>query len=51
VAAENNLPVEAIESLVKKHEQGRFAGIWGEPRVNVLELNIALEDMKRSNTK
>ncbi len=51
VAAENGLPEDAVKGLVKKHEQGRLLGIWGEPRANVLELNIALEGMKRLNAK
>jgi K+-transporting ATPase ATPase C chain len=51
VAAENGLAEEAVKGLIIKHEQGRLLGIWGEPRVNVLELNIALEEMKRRNAK
>lgn len=51
VAAENGLAEEAVKDLIEKHEQGRLLGIWGEPRINVLELNIALEEMKRLNAK
>ena len=45
VAAENGLPVAAVEKLVKGHTEGRTLGFMGEPRVNVLELNIALKDL------
>ncbi|MFF4571550.1 potassium-transporting ATPase subunit C [Streptomyces sp. NPDC001410] len=45
VAAKNNLPVAQVEKLVKDHTQGRTLGFMGEPRVNVLELNIALKDL------
>lgn len=51
VAAENGLSEDTIKALIQKHEQGRFLGLWGEPRVNVLELNLALEDMKQHNSK
>ncbi|MGW0212717.1 potassium-transporting ATPase subunit C [Streptomyces sp. NPDC003233] len=45
VAAKNGLPVSAVEKLVKEHTEGRTLGFMGEPRVNVLELNIALKDL------
>lgn len=45
VAAENGLPVAAVEKLVGEHTEGRTLGFMGEPRVNVLELNIALRDL------
>ncbi|GAA2775971.1 potassium-transporting ATPase subunit C [Streptomyces rameus] len=44
VAAKNGLPVAQVEKLVKDHTEGRTLGFMGEPRVNVLELNIALKD-------
>ncbi|WP_109783081.1 potassium-transporting ATPase subunit C [Streptomyces sp. CG 926] len=43
VAERNALDVEQVEKLVKQHTQGRTLGFLGEPRVNVLELNIALK--------
>ncbi len=48
VAAYRGVDEHTIVSLIKAHEQGRLLGIWGEPRVNVLELNLALESMGKS---
>ncbi|MFF9156278.1 potassium-transporting ATPase subunit C [Streptomyces sp. NPDC014846] len=45
VAARNGLPVAEVEKLVEDHTQGRALGFIGEPRVNVLELNIALKGL------
>ncbi|CAL9324051.1 potassium-transporting ATPase subunit C [Streptomyces sp. SudanB182_2057] len=45
VAARNHLPVAAVRELVADHTEGRTLGFIGEPRVNVLELNIALKDL------
>ncbi|ANP48541.1 K+-transporting ATPase ATPase C chain [Streptomyces griseochromogenes] len=45
VAERNGLSVTAIEELVKDHTSARALGFMGEPRVNVLELNIALKDL------
>lgn len=46
VARERGLDVEIVEGLVEEHTEGRTAGILGEPRVNVLELNLALDQLK-----
>ncbi|WP_405875013.1 potassium-transporting ATPase subunit C [Streptomyces sp. NBC_00005] len=43
VADKNGLPAAQVEKLVKDHTEGRTLGFMGEPRVNVLELNIALK--------
>ncbi|WP_211274436.1 potassium-transporting ATPase subunit KdpC [Streptomyces chattanoogensis] len=48
VARENHLPAGKVEQLVKDHTDGRTLGFLGEPRVNVLELNIALKDLAQS---
>jgi K+-transporting ATPase ATPase C chain len=45
VAAARNLPVSTVKSLVATYTQGRTLGFLGEPAVNVLELNIALDQL------
>ncbi|GGQ20558.1 potassium-transporting ATPase subunit C [Streptomyces mutabilis] len=45
VARNNGLPVDRVEELVDEHTEGRTLGFVGEPRVNVLELNVALEGL------
>jgi K+-transporting ATPase ATPase C chain len=44
VAAARGLPLEEVEALVDDAVEGRGLGVFGEPGVNVLELNIALEE-------
>ncbi|MEY2227856.1 MULTISPECIES: potassium-transporting ATPase subunit C [Streptomyces] len=48
VAEQNKLDVKQVEKLVADHTQGRTLGFMGEPRVNVLELNIALKALSKS---
>jgi K+-transporting ATPase ATPase C chain len=43
VARVRNLPESVARELVRKHTQGRFLGLLGEPGVNVLELNLDLD--------
>ncbi|MEV0844751.1 potassium-transporting ATPase subunit C [Streptomyces sp. NPDC049954] len=45
VAEHNGLPVGRVAQLVARHTDGRVLGFLGEPRVNVLELNVALREM------
>ncbi|WP_330236969.1 potassium-transporting ATPase subunit C [Streptomyces sp. NBC_00566] len=45
VAVRNHLPVTEVARLVRDHTEGRTLGFLGEPRVNVLELNISLEEL------
>ncbi|MFE2378605.1 potassium-transporting ATPase subunit C [Streptomyces sp. NPDC059398] len=45
VAARNHLTVAQVERLVAGHTTGRTLGFVGEPRVDVLELNVALKQL------
>ena len=47
VAHARNLDSMAVVNLVKDHTEGRQWGVFGDPRVNVLELNIALDNSHR----
>ena len=43
VARARNLPAGEVAALVREHTEGRTFGVLGEPRVNVLTLNVALD--------
>jgi K+-transporting ATPase ATPase C chain len=43
VAAVRRLPLKRVDTLVEDNTDGRFLGVFGEPGVNVLELNLALD--------
>jgi len=44
VARVRGLPLETVQTLIARHTEGRAFGLLGEVRVNVLELNLALDD-------
>lgn len=43
VAAKRNMTEEEVQNIIDKYTTGRFAGIFGEKVVNVLEVNLALD--------
>ena len=47
VAKARGLAPDAVRSLVSRFTQGRQWGIFGEPRVNVLKVNLALDELTR----
>ncbi|WFU35189.1 K(+)-transporting ATPase subunit C [Bradyrhizobium brasilense] len=46
VAKARSMSEDAVRELVTQNTQGRFAGVIGEPRINVLALNLALDAAK-----
>jgi K+-transporting ATPase ATPase C chain len=46
IAAVRRLPLSKVEGLIAAHTNGRFLGIFGEPGVNVLQLNLALDELR-----
>jgi K+-transporting ATPase ATPase C chain len=48
IAKARDLPEAQVRQLVQDHVVGRIAGLVGEPHVNVLQLNLALDALKRT---
>ncbi|SPE35916.1 potassium translocating ATPase, subunit C [Burkholderiales bacterium] len=46
IARSRGLALERVQVLVDEHTSGRQWGVLGEPRVNVLELNLALDSLR-----
>lgn len=47
VAKARELTTEAVRTLVAAHTEGRQWGVFGEPRVNILELNLELDALSK----
>jgi K+-transporting ATPase ATPase C chain len=47
VARARNLPEKAVRNILDENTSGRFLGLLGEPAVNILRVNLALDSLKK----
>jgi K+-transporting ATPase ATPase C chain len=45
IARQRNISEVTVSTIIKKYTTGRFLGFWGEPSVNVLKVNLALDGL------
>jgi K+-transporting ATPase ATPase C chain len=46
IAKERGMSGEAVRKIIKRYTTGRFLGFWGEPAVNVLDVNLMLDGLQ-----
>lgn len=51
IAATRQITVEKLRQLIDAHTQSRYIGLLGEPRVNVLKINLALDELSGQPVK
>ncbi len=51
IARERGTPLQRVEQLIREHTTPRTFGLLGEPRINVLQLNLALDQLDRGGLR
>jgi K+-transporting ATPase ATPase C chain len=46
IARERGMPLEEVRALIERHGSAPYLGLFGEPRVNVLAINLALDERR-----